>query len=363
MTPTRVWRTALVAALLVAATRLWAEEPPRPAERRLVVMKDGRILEGVVTRQAAGYYVEKANGRILAPYDDVKCVARNLVDAYHQQREALLDPTAADLIRLADWCITYRLYDEARDELRRALRRDPEHETARRMLSRLEDTLMAKPPSVETPMIVANGLVVPEVEALGGLSRPTAARFTERIQPLLMNKCGGTSCHGSAAQNEFRLTPIRLESRNHRRTSEQNLAQVLKFVDIANPQHSPLLEKPRGAHGGATLAMFSGAQGAEQQKLLRSWVETVSQERRAEDEKLAQVPKLSKKPAVVTASLEVEDRDPKSSETSDLSNGDDIESRLPKSQKTSEVSNAQALDRFDPAEFNRKFGGRKRNPR
>jgi hypothetical protein len=358
MTPTCVLRTALVTALMVVATRLTADEPPRPADRRLVVMNDGRILEGVVTRQAAGYYVERSNGRILAPFDDVRCVARNLTDAYRQQREAMLDPTAADLVKLADWCITYRLYEEARDELRRALRRDPEHEIARRMLTRMDEMLFTRPPPLETPLIVAHGLVVPQVEALGGFSRPTAARFTERIQPLLMNKCGGASCHGNAAQNEFRLTPVRLETRNHRRASEQNLAQVLKFVDIAQPQHSPLLEKPRGAHGGSAFALFSGTAGAEQQKLLRNWVETVAQERRAEDEKLAQIPKLGKKPPVVTASAMVEERLPKSPEA--------LSGVVPASASEFDQRDTAAPegpDPFDPEAFNRKFGNRRPKPR
>jgi hypothetical protein len=379
MTPTRVlWCALWTTVTVAAAVSLRAAEPPRSADQRLVVMTDGRILEGSVVRQASGYHVEKPGGRILVPFEQVRCIAKDLVDAYRQQREAMLEPTAADLIRLADWCLTYRLYDEARDELKRALRRDPENDTARRMLSRLEETLASKPPVVKPPLLVSDGLVVPEVEALGGLSRPLAARFTERVQPLLMNKCGGATCHGSASQNEFRLTAVRLETRNHRRVSEQNLAQVLKFIDVAKPYQSPLLEMTRGAHGGAPLAIFAGPQAAEQQKLLRGWVEAVAQQRRTEDERLARQPRLSKQPAVVTASAIVDDvsttvQTANAIDDAEMDGDAGILSRSPPPKNPSKWGGDAPFappvkggagrvpprgdDPFDPEEFNRKFGG------
>jgi hypothetical protein len=361
MTPPRVvWCALGTAVLAVAALALRAAEPPRPADLRLVVMTDGRILEGSVTRQATGYYIEKSSGRILVPFEQVRCIAKDLIDGYRQQREAMLEPTAADLIHLADWCITYRLYDEARDELKRALRRDPENDTARRMLARLEETLLSKPPALKPPLLVSDGLVVPEVEALGGLSRPLAARFTERVQPLLMNKCGGATCHGAASQNEFRLTAVRLQTRNHRRVTEQNLAQVLKFIDVAKPLQSPLLEQTRGAHGGAAFAVFSGAQGTEQQKLLRGWIESVAKERRAEDQRLAKQPKLSKQPAIVTASAIVDEVAPvvRTANAVDVTDIDAVEVEPARGPTSNTGVVPRGNDAFDPDEFNRKFGGK-----
>jgi len=350
MAPARWLPTALVA--LAAAYALSADESPRSTNAsQLVVMSDGRILEGVVTRQATGFYVERANGRIVVPFEQVRCVARDLSDAYRQQREAMLDPTAADLVQLAEWCLSYRLYEEARVELNRALRRDPESETARRMLARLEETLLSKPPLPKPPLPVSDGLVVPEVEALGGLSRPTAAQFTARVQPLLVNKCGNASCHGTAAQNEFRLLTVRLEGHGHRRGTEQNLAEVLQYIDIQQPQQSELLDRLRGAHGGATLAVFSGAYGAEQQKLLRDWVLTVAKERREEEERLAERPRLGKRPSPAD--------EPAAMPKSDSNEATQLHAIIPATAiepDSVKPLTSKPRDPFDPDEFNRKYG-------
>jgi hypothetical protein len=359
MAPARVLPTALVA--LLATCVVVAEEPRRPANNsQLIVLTDGRVLEGTVTRQATGYFLERSGGRMVVPFEQVRCVARDLFDAYRQQREAMVDPTASDLVKLAEWCLSYRLYGEARVELNRALRRDPENETARRMLARLEDTLLTRSqPPPTAPLLVSDGLVVPEVEALGGLSRPVAAQFTSRVQPLLMNKCGNASCHGSAAKNDFRLTPVRLEGHGHRRGTEQNLALVLHYVNIAEPQQSELLNKLRGTHGGAQLAVFTGAQGAEQQKLLRDWVSAMAKERRDEDARLAQRPKLGKKPAVTTAAVE----DPAESAGIEPTQPHAIIPAMAVDVEPAKSSNNAGPDAFDPEEFNRKFGAKPGIPR
>jgi hypothetical protein len=348
------WCTAALIAWTTAAAP--AEEPfHATGPSQLVVMTDGRILEGVVTRQATGYYVERSNGRIVIPFEQVRCVARDLPDAYRQQRETMVDPTAADLIRLAEWCLSYRLYDEARLELNRALRRDGSNETARRMLARLEDMLLAKSPPPKPAVTVADGLLQPEVEALGGFSRPTAAQFTARIQPLLMNKCGNASCHGAAANNDFRLTPVRLEGLGHRRGTEQNLALVLKYVDVQQPHQSLLLEKIRKAHGGAAYAALSGAQGNDQQKQIRDWVLAVANERRAEEERLAQRTRLGKKPATTAAAVEPAVALASASETVETQPSATDE---PETVRVAPLSSLppRGSDRFDPAEFNQNFG-------
>src|SRR5581483_3985835 len=126
-----------------------------------------------------------------------------------------------------------------------ALRRDPASETARKLLARVEDTLLTKPPPPKPLQKSTDGLVTPEVEALGGFSRPTAAQFTASVQPLLINKCGNPRCHGANAENGFRLVPVRLEGHGNRHGTEQNLATVLKYINVHEPQDSPLLERMR----------------------------------------------------------------------------------------------------------------------
>lgn len=362
--------TALL--VLPAASALAQSVPPSQetaAENRLLVLTDGRLMYGIVHIQAGGYSVEKAGGKLFIPKEQTRCVARDLPDAYRIQRESMRDPTAADLIALAEWCLSYRLYDEGRDELKRALKRDPANETARKMLTRLEEQLLTKPqPRAVTPTS-SDGFIVPEVEALGGLSRPLAAQFTTRIQPLLVNRCGNAGCHAADSERPFRITHVRIESANHRRASEKNLATTLAQILIDDPLRSPLLTVTRGAHGGLTAPLFDGSTGRDQVQSLQTWVLAVASERQAEAKRLAKVPSLktprskgtpgaSETPVRATAS--VEPMEPAAAAPVVATPTTDLPAHPAAADTPGPGAPlpppVRANDAFDPEAFNREFG-------
>jgi hypothetical protein len=350
----------------------WAADPPKPVQPNLMVMADGRTMNGEITIQAGGYSIEKLGGTIFVPKEQVRCVARDLRDAYRIQRESLTDPSAASLILLAEWGISYRLYDEARDELFRALKRDPENEVARKMLQRLEEQLLAQP-KPRNANVNSDGFFVQEVESLGGLSKSAAAQFTSRVQPLLINRCGGASCHSSESKSEFRLAHVRIDTRNHRRSAERNLAVVLKQIDMSDPQQSALLKVAHGPHGQYGATMFGGAQGAEQLQTIKDWVAAVAKDHQAEQAKLArQSPFKSKSgrkprgqepqrldeldavvPVAVKNPYEVEDGVvPASFEDAPP----EISAASLKKELPAGMVLRRAKDAFDPEAFNQQFG-------
>ncbi len=355
----------LFALLIMATAKVCAEDAAQVAQagssNQLLVMADGRLVRGIIHIQAGGYSVEKAGGKLFIPQEQTRCVARDLPDAYRIQRESMRDPTAADLMALAEWCLSYRLYDEGRDELKRALRRDPANETARKMLTRLEEQLLTKPQPRATTPTSSDGFIVPEVEAIGGLSRPLAAQFTTRIQPLLVNRCGNASCHGVDTSRSFQITHVRIASSNHRRASEKNLAAALEQILIDDPLRSPLLMVSRGAHGGLSAPLFDGSAGRDQMDLLQTWVLAVSAERQAEAKRLAKLnplkgsrakptPVAAVEPVPATASVQPMSTVPTTpvphlpvQETSPLP-GDPL------------PTPRRANDAFDPEAFNREFG-------
>lgn len=336
----------------------------------LMVMTDGRTMTGEITIQAGGYSVEKLGGSVFVPKEQVRCVARDLRDAYRIQRESQVDPTAASLIQLAEWGISYRLYDEARDELHRALRRDPENETARKMLQRLEEQLLAQPKPRTNAPVDSSGFLVQEVESLGGLSRETAAEFTSRIQPLLINRCAGASCHSSETDRPFRLAHVRIATRNHRRQSEQNLAAVLKYINTEDPRDSELLRVADGLHGNQPFMMFGGSQGAQQRQSIQDWVDTVTKEQRAEQAKLARAPQLKSKNGKSSAPRRLDDTDavasaptaPKESTPAGIlpasfeEPGSLPADLKPKHELPVGMTLRRVNDAFDPEAFNQKYG-------
>jgi hypothetical protein len=285
---------ALACLMIVASTAVPAAGDDVDPRERIIVMNSGRILSGIAMRNAGGWLMEQPGGRVQIPIEQVRVVADSMVDAYRRQRDSVVEPTPATHMALAQWCISYRLHDEARDELRQCLKVDPDHSAARRLLRRLEDIMDradAKPASVgRAPRRSADGFLVPDAESLGGLSNDAAVTFTQRIQPLLMNKCGNASCHGTTSgtdqQEGFRLIAVRTGLNAHRLYTERNLAEVLRYVDLQKPSLSPLVALPQGTHGGIA-GVFHGTTGNSQLKMLRAWINTVAVEKQAEEEELS----------------------------------------------------------------------------
>ncbi len=350
---------------------------PEDTRERLVMLNSGRIMSGVVSRNAGGYLVEQQSGRVQVSAEEVKFVVNDLKEAYRQQRDSVVHPTPSTHVALANWCISHRLNDEARDELKKCLKVDPEHEEARRLLQRLTDTMrVGLPPAVAppAPLKTSDGFLQPNVESLGGLSRETATLFTSRIQPILLNKCGNASCHGNNATNDFRLSNARTSGNGSRQTSERNLAETLRYIDLDDVGKSQLLSLSTGGHGGRG-AIFSGPAASDQFKLIRSWALTVAREKQAEANELEQMPKITGKKNTKTTKPRVTQAALASDELESSTTHEDIEEVIPASGLTmakpgrlskpreipTDPSDAEAtpalqpFDPFDPEIFNRRL--------
>jgi hypothetical protein len=279
----------------------------------VILMNTGRILTGFASRNAGGWIVEQPNGRVQVPLDQVNVVANSLVDAYRKQRDSVVKPTPATHMALAQWCISYRLHHEARDELKKCLTLDPDHTSARKLLRRLDDMLDPVEPRKlpAAPNRTSDGFLVPDAESLGGLSTDAATTFTQRIQPLLINKCGNASCHGTTSSKVkvegFHLIPVRPGTTAHRLYTERNLAEVLRYIDLQEPGLSPLVAIPQGTHAG-TAGVFHGTAGNGQIKMLRAWILAVAREKQAEEDELSLRPSIAAKSTRQTpASSSVDD--------------------------------------------------------
>lgn len=262
---------------------------------RILVLQNGRIVEGKISQSPGGYMVEKPNGSMLVPYDRVQFGAQDRIDALKKFRETMPKELTGSNVVLARWCLTYDMHQQAAEELRKALEKDPNNAEARSMLQRLED-LHATPRVTHHNATGRNAKTdddfeLPEVESLGGLNRKTAQDFVQQIQPILVNRCGNASCHGGSSRKEgFALTPGRPD-RGSRVFAERNLAAVLKYIDFETPDRSPLLMEPRGNHAGSK-SVFSGVKGKDQYDALRLWVRNASIEQRDQRRVIAGRPTL-----------------------------------------------------------------------
>ncbi|MBM79692.1 MAG: hypothetical protein CMJ78_03745 [Planctomycetaceae bacterium] len=256
-----------------------ASVPPTET-RTVLVLRSGRVVSGDINQAATGYVIRKAGGQLLVPFDKVLFEAQSLQDAYRKLRLTIPEPTSGHHVSLARWCMAHELLKEARKELHDALVLDPENDSARRMLTRVQESLV--PGSTESAAPAkqvernADGFVRPDAQALSGLSPEAARGYVKTIQPLLMNKCSNAGCHGSRAKSSFRLIRIRRGKGNHRIQVERNLAAVLQFVDYKKPDASPLLKKSQSSHGQLGRAIFYGQYADQQIKSLRDWIRIVA---------------------------------------------------------------------------------------
>lgn len=327
------------------------KEPPR-----LVVLRDGKVIEGSFRLAQGGYEIDQKGGRMFLPESLVWFEARHRRHAYEVLKQRLPCRTADEYTQLAKWCVTNQLYSCARDELRVALEQEPQHEEARSLAKSIDAILKTG----GAPDRKAEAPPAPEVSwaddagTLGGLPKSVAADFSTRVQPLLVNRCANASCHGAAATNGFTLRVVRPGSPAFRRLSQENLAAVLGQIDASNPAQSPLLVEPsRAGHGGSRKPLFAGPSGDAQFKALAVWVSRAAKSAPAAEPEPDEAEKFT-----LTGATDTEI--PSSEVVPAASEVEAAAADVVTTDATSELLRKTLVeerpDAFDPEEFNRKYG-------
>lgn len=364
---------ALALAFAVGAALLPANEPPslesvlptagslpRP---KLLVLKDGRVLEGTIQGSFGGYSVGTATGSTIIPYDQVRTSAMSLDDAYRRMAVNFRDPTANDRVELARWCVQMGLLSPAREELLAALELEPDRGEARRLLLQVEERLKLQ--GVATGAVDVTRLEPLALASTSQVSREQTAEYMRQIQPLLLATCGNANCHGGKAAGEFHLRPT---ARGSRLDSDANLQTILQYLDTIDPAASPLVRTPL-APDGVHVGIFRGPKGEEQVARLTHWATQVVQEARATAER-APVRPSSAGGAILPAAAELPMRQ-SSSPTAPVPTvavpADPASiSSAPNESALQRVLDDARPDPFDPDEFNRRVHGTaapRRSPR
>src|SRR6476660_8765579 len=86
-------------------------------EAGILLLEDGGVLTGQITRAADWYLVTRAGGQMQIAQKRVMLVCRTLAEAYEFRRKQMNGERVGDHLRLAEWCIRYELRAEAGREL------------------------------------------------------------------------------------------------------------------------------------------------------------------------------------------------------------------------------------------------------
>ena len=236
--------------------------PPEPAAGKVLLLKSERILEGDVERVAGQYVLRRGTSEvtILAGQALRLCADRTEAFQFMQGRANLLDPD--ERLRLARWCQSNGLAEQAREELRAALEMRPNHGETKRLAKLLQHQAPAGKAAPATPTPAPAPL--PSVN----LNFETVTAFATKVQPILMNTC--VNCHSGGRGGSFQLS--RVYEGGQRASTQRNIAAVLSQVNFEKPAGSPLLIMALSAHGNQNGPPLPGRQAATFQAIVQ-WLD------------------------------------------------------------------------------------------
>jgi hypothetical protein len=291
--PHSITRSA-VSCLVAVALALSAAQaadllPPNLPDQGVLILRNGQIIEGRIAQDGGQYVVDIPDGQLRVKSANVEVVCKDLNEGYQRKRAMIHVGNVHDHIELAQWCLQHELLGPAAIELADATVADPNNPMIGMLQRRLK---MAVEPQT-LPDGPGNTMAGPSNDELDRMIRslPHGAieTFTQTVQPVLMNHCTASGCHGPQSETPLRLFRSSGNKSASRRITQRNLYSALQFVDMNNPLASRLLTAPSEPHGSARYAVFNEHQ-ALQYKRLVDWVSQLSHQPASESPALAVLP-------------------------------------------------------------------------
>ncbi|MBN1395375.1 MAG: hypothetical protein JW959_10160 [Pirellulales bacterium] len=261
------------AALLIVAVgfSLASAEDAASAEqqkRRILLLRNGEVIEGSISRAENYYVIDLSNGQIRLDQSEVEHVCASLDEGYRWKRGTIQVGNVHHHIELSRWCMRHDLYGRAAVELADATAADPDHPMIDLLRNRLE-LAMASPPSSERTDPHAAAPSNKELDRMVDNLPPKAVEtFTQSVQPVLMNNCTGSGCHGPTSEVPMRLFRAAAGRSPTRRMTQRNLYSLMQYIDRRNPLGSRLLDACKGPHGATGKAALDEHQSDQFRRLL-----------------------------------------------------------------------------------------------
>jgi hypothetical protein len=242
---------------------------PAASQGRVLLLENGRALEGDIRAERDGYCVKRATGEIWLPGNKVValCASWEKAVAYIRSQANLEDPD--EHLRLARWCQAYGLRAEALAEANVALKMRPGHVASKQFVELLkrQPTGPENKPAPQPQRLVSEkpAKLPPAID----LSTEALGAFASRVQPVLMNTCA--SCHAGTKATTFKLQRSSGNNQMSRRATQQNIAAVVAQIDPARPAASPLLLCAVTDHGKAGQAPLKAQ--SPPYRILQDWIQ------------------------------------------------------------------------------------------
>ena len=339
------------------------DPPPSLRKGKVLILKNEYTIEGDIERIGDRYCVRRKLGETWVPAERVLALTASLPDAYAylRRRTNLDDPD--ERLRLARWCRSNGLQQQALAELRAAAALRPDHAETRRLLRYWQQAAAHVAPQAGSSRdgrtsVVDTSRSLPPTPPIE-VTTESLGLFATRVQPILMNTCA--RCHATGKGGNFHLIQVFEDGMSNRRTLERNLAAVLAEVNVNQPEASQLLIKAVSDHAHTGQAPLRDRQAAPY-RTLENWVKLTVADNPHLREKSE-----SRKPKAETPGPLFEEAQAKAREESQW--GTEVRPKAvsrpsafarPDKEKTvspSQVNRTSAapVDPYDPEPFNRKM--------
>ena len=294
-----------------------APAPPGPApapaaapapSHSVLLLSDGRTLEGSITAEGAEYVLRKHGGEIRFKKTQVVQAFRSMAEVYEYKRAQFLDDDPDEHLKLARWCLSQNMKAEAKAELQKVVAISPRSGEARAMLSSLAATeaRLASSTRVDTDVVQTGGEAVEPAGPSRKLQRPgeldpetlraarkemgvsgwvifelppalavkRADQYARTVHRVLQARCA--RCHNEKYEGAFQLVEVKSRKDLTQPVLRNNLDATLQIIDKDNPARSELLSRALVPHGNGQVKrpIFSGSNDPEFQ-IIAAWVNSL----------------------------------------------------------------------------------------
>ena len=260
---------------------MWATvcdaQVPRHSNESVILLDNGHVLEGQLIDEGEQVLIRLGPGsQMRLPRGRVRGVGPDRRALFHLQDRQLHANDVPGRVELARWCLRNDLTDDAGRlllDLKRIAPRDSQVAYLERQIRQLHTQTVA-------PIETKEPAALPEPTKDN--TQPTTAKvkpeqlavFASHVQPVLLNHCSASGCHGVAAKSEFKLLrPFTGHGLTQRMTTT-NLQSAMQFVDRNRPLDSPLHLAATAPHGNHSAPILSGPRDQASLQVLKEWLST-----------------------------------------------------------------------------------------
>ncbi|MCC9609002.1 hypothetical protein LOC68_07425 [Blastopirellula sp. JC732] len=248
--------------------------------RGVLLLQNGNTISGAITVSGDSYVVAiNEDAVIRVPTKSVQHRCSSLAEAHRYRCGQVSLDTIAGRLEIAQWCIRAELFSEADEHLQWVERSEPDNQLAQLSRRRL-DSLTKRPeiamasavetvPAENLPDVISDK----QLEDFAKQFHPQAAgQFATIVQPVLLNACSASACHGPASPSDYKLIQSGGQGVMPRRLTLRNMMATYEVAQVKNGS-IPLLEVLYDTHGGRINTKTNA--WPRQLAALRAWAQSV----------------------------------------------------------------------------------------